>query len=235
MPLPSIASRSAAIRKHLEREAHIAAHRPQLIFALDATASREPTWEKATALQSQMFAEAASVGSLDLQLVYYRGHDECRASGWVSNAADLQRLMHKVRCEGGFTQIGRVLAHIHRESQRRAIKCAVFVGDAFEEALPDMREHAAMLGKRGIPVFMFQELAGNSPPAGRWTPEEHVTQAFKEIASLTGGIWAPFDQNSAAELGRLLRAAAAYAAGKPDGLVELQKVAGLLAAKRIGD
>jgi len=110
MPLPSIASRSAAIRKHLQREEHIAAHRPQLIFALDATASREPTWEKATTLQSQMFAEAASVGALDLQLVYYRGHDECRA----------------------------------RESQRRAIKCAVFVGDAFEEALKDMREHASM-------------------------------------------------------------------------------------------
>jgi hypothetical protein len=229
MPLPSIASRSAAIRQHLAREAHIAAHRPQLIFALDATASREPTWEKATALQAEMFLEAASLGSLDLQLVYYRGHDECRASGWVSNAADLQRLMHKVKCEGGFTQIGRVLRHIHRESEHRAIKCAVFVGDAFEEALPDMREYAAMLGKRGIPVFMFQELTG--PATFRWTPADFVTQAFKEIASLTGGIWAPFDQNSAAELGRLLRAAAAYAAGKPDGLVELQKVAGLLVAK----
>jgi hypothetical protein len=215
----------------LAREEHIAKHRPQLIFALDATASREPTWEKATTLQAQMFAEAASVGALDLQLVDYRGHDECRASGWVSNAADLERLMHKVRCEGGFTQIGRVLAHIHRESQRRSIKCAVFVGDAFEEALPDVREHASILGKLHIPVFMFQELAGDSPVTFRWTPEDHVTDAFKEIASLTGGIWAPFDQNSAAELGRLLRAAAAYAAGKPEALVELRKVAGLLAAK----
>ena len=50
-------------------------HRPgargRLVFALDATMSRQPTWDMACALQADMFREAASLGSLDIRLVYY--------------------------------------------------------------------------------------------------------------------------------------------------------------------
>ncbi len=59
-------------------------HRPgakgRLVFALDATMSRQPTWDMACALQADMFREAASLGSLDIRLVYYRGFNECRAT-----------------------------------------------------------------------------------------------------------------------------------------------------------
>ena len=58
--------------------------RGRLIFALDATMSRQPTWDTACALQADMFREAASIGGLDIQLVYFRGLNECRASGWVA-------------------------------------------------------------------------------------------------------------------------------------------------------
>src|SRR5437660_12783783 len=58
--------------------------RGRLIFALDATMSRQPTWDSACQLQADMFREAASIGGLDIQLVYYRGISECRASRWVS-------------------------------------------------------------------------------------------------------------------------------------------------------
>jgi hypothetical protein len=40
-------------------------------FALDATASRQPTWDTACELQVDMFREAATTGGLDMQLVYY--------------------------------------------------------------------------------------------------------------------------------------------------------------------
>ena len=60
--------------------------RGRLVFALDATMSRQPTWDSACALQADMFREAASIGGLDIQLVYFRGLSECRASGWVAGS-----------------------------------------------------------------------------------------------------------------------------------------------------
>ena len=51
--------------------------------------SRQPTWDTACTLQADMFREAAAIGGLDIQLVYFRGLGECRASGWV---ADSERL-----------------------------------------------------------------------------------------------------------------------------------------------
>src|SRR5262245_16642685 len=54
-----------------------AGQRGRLIFALDATMSRQPTWDTACRLQADMFREAASIGGLAVQLVYYRGPAEC--------------------------------------------------------------------------------------------------------------------------------------------------------------
>src|SRR3982074_3149100 len=53
--------------------------RGRLIFALDATMSRQPMWDTACRLQADMFREAAAIGGLDVQLVYYRGLSECGA------------------------------------------------------------------------------------------------------------------------------------------------------------
>ena len=58
--------------------------RGRLIFALDATMSRQPTWDLAQSLQAKMFEAAGSLGGLDVQLVYFRGLNECRASKFVS-------------------------------------------------------------------------------------------------------------------------------------------------------
>src|SRR5215468_12055051 len=92
-----------------------AGRRGRLIFALDATMSRQPTWDTACRLQSEMFREAAAVGGLDVQLIYYRGFEECRASQWVSDGDRLAALMAGIGCRGGHTQIGKVLAHARRE------------------------------------------------------------------------------------------------------------------------
>src|SRR5262249_38337846 len=110
-----------------------AGQRGRLVFALDATMSRQPTWDLACTLQADMFREAASLGSLDIRLVYYRGFNECRASKWISDSAELARLMGKIDCRGGNTQIGRVLSEARREAAAAGVRAVVFVGDAMEE------------------------------------------------------------------------------------------------------
>ena len=54
--------------------------RGRLIFAMDATASRQPAWDRAAAIQGQMFHETAQLGGLDIQLAFYRGFGEFKVS-----------------------------------------------------------------------------------------------------------------------------------------------------------
>src|SRR6266436_7104378 len=131
--------------------------RGRLIFALDATASRQPIWDSACQLQADMFRETAAIGGLDVQLVYYRGLGECRASRWVSQAERLGTLMERIDCRGGHTQLGKILAHAKREAQGAKVQTLVFVGDAMEEKLDDLCHAAGELGLLGVPAFMFQE------------------------------------------------------------------------------
>ena len=187
-----------------------AGRRGRLIFALDATMSRQPMWDTACSLQADMFREAAAIGGLDVQLVYYRGLNECRASHWVSQAERLGALMERIACRGGHTQIGRVIAHAKRETQTIKVQALVFVGDAMEEKLDDLCHAAGELGLLGVPAFMFQE--GSDPI---------TEQAFREIARLTRGAYCRFDPGAAHQLAELLRAVAAYAAGGMRALADL--------------
>ncbi len=182
----------------------------RLVFAMDATMSREPTWDMALGLQADMFDAVAQVGGLDVQLVYFRGFGECRASKWVSNPKALAGLMSQVGCRGGKTQIGKILSHARMESEKARVHALVFVGDAMEENVDDLCARAGELSLLGVPVFLFQE--GRDPNAER---------AFKEIARLTKGAWCRFDSGSAAQLRELLTAVAVYAAGGRDALLAL--------------
>jgi hypothetical protein len=184
--------------------------RGRLIFALDATMSRQPTWDTACSLQADMFREAAAIGGLDVQLVYYRGLGECRASQWVSQAERLGALMERIDCRGGHTQIGKIIAHAKRETRTKPVQALVFVGDAMEEKLDDLCHSAGELGLLGVPAFMFQE--GGDPI---------TEQAFREIARLSRGAYCRFDPGAAHQLAELLRAAAAYAAGGMRALADL--------------
>jgi hypothetical protein len=186
--------------------------RGRLVFAMDATMSRQPTWDMALGLQAQMFDCVKAVGGLDVQLVYFRGAGECRSSKWVSDPAALARLMTQVDCRGGFTQLGRVLSHARSETEARRIAALVYVGDCMEEPIDDVCGRAGELSLHGVPVFLFQE--GNDATAER---------AFKEIARLTRGAHCRFDAGSAAQLKALLTAVAVYAAG---GRQALERLAG---------
>jgi hypothetical protein len=141
--------------------------RGRLMFALDATASRAPTWAIARDLQTKMFREVAPVGKLDVQLVYYRG-DECRTSKWVSSGEQLAHLMNWIDCEGGCTQIGRVLDHALRENEKAAVQALVFIGDAMEEQIEVLASAAGKLGTHGVPIFIFQEVLPFAVHSGCW-------------------------------------------------------------------
>jgi hypothetical protein len=210
-PPPVTNSRAASsqdeIAAFVQRARTLAPARPdgkqgRLMFALDATMSRQGTWDMACSLQAGMFREAAALGGLAIQLVYYRGFAECRASGWVNDAQRLTGLMERIDCRGGHTQIGRVLAHAQKETAHEKVQALVFVGDAMEEAVDDLAAAAGKLGLLNVPALMFQE--GHDAVAER---------AFREIARLTHGAYCRFDAGAADTLKELLRAAAIFASG----------------------
>ncbi|MBN2205439.1 MAG: VWA domain-containing protein [Thermoleophilia bacterium] len=184
----------------------------RLMFAMDATMSRAPTWDLALALQADMFVAVKDVGGLDVQLVYFRGHGECRASRWVSNPDALARLMTSVACHGGLTQIGKVLGHAVDEAKERKVNALVYVGDCMEENVDRLCARAGELALLGIPVFLFQE--GH---------DEAAERAFREIARLTKGAYCRFDRGSAGQLRELLTAVAVYAAGGRKALLALSE------------
>jgi hypothetical protein len=220
--LPETASTSADIAAFVAKARAMtpqAGARGRMIFALDATMSRQPTWDMACQLQADMFREAGSIGGLDVRLVYFRGLGECRASPWISDAAQLARLMSRITVEGGHTQIHKVLSETRREAVAHGVRALVFVGDAMEENVDDLGAKAGELGLLKVPVFMFQE------------GHDAVTeQAFREIARLSGGAYCRFDPGAAAQLRDLLRAVAAYAAGGREALQRLSKTASGAAA-----
>ena len=199
--------KGAEVDAFLKRVAATPAPRPdggrgRLIFAMDATASRAPSWDSACQIQGEMFKETAALGGLEVQLVFYRGFGECRSSNWVTDSNALVRRMTRVYCLGGHTQIGRVLGHAIKATKTKRVNALVFVGDCMEEDVDELCHLAGELGLLGVPVFVFHE--GNEPIAAR---------AFKQIARLSNGAYCSFDMASAQQLRELLAAVAVYAAG----------------------
>lgn len=197
---------SAAVDAFLRKAAQVstarANQRGRLIFALDATMSRQPTWDMAMHVQARMFDTTAKLGGLDVQLVYFRGYGECRASSFVAGGEGLARLMGKIRVMGGQTQIAKVLRHARDEAKRAPVGALVYIGDCVEEPADELAHAAGELGLLGVKAFIFHE--------GRDSAAEMV---FRDLARLTGGIYAAFDAGAPERLAALLAAAAAYAAG----------------------
>lgn len=184
----------------------------RLLFAVDATASRQPTWDRATHLTADMFAAVRQVGGLAVSLAYFRGYGEFAATPFLTDAAEITRRMTGVACLGGQTQIGRVLAHALAEHRKDRIAALVYVGDAVEEDIDALAHKAGEMGMQDLRGFFFHE--GGDPVAGN---------AFRQLAKLSGGAYAPFDLASAGMLRSLLEAVAVYAAG---GRAALAAIAG---------
>jgi len=200
-----------------------ASGRGRLIFAMDATMSRQPSWDLALQLQSEMFRAVKEVGGLDVQLVYFRGFNECQASRWVGDPEALAHLMRQVHCEGGHTQISKVLTHARHETEKTRVNALVYVGDCMEEDIDHLSQLAGELGLVGVPVFLFQE--GHDARADR---------AFKEIARLSRGAHCRFDAGSAQQLRDLLTAVAVYATGGRKALEKSKSGAALRLLEQLG-
>jgi hypothetical protein len=193
--------------------------RGRLMFALDATASRAPTWAIARDLQANMFREAAPIGCLDVQLVFYRDDHECRASKWVSSGEHLAQLMSRIECVAGLTQIGRVLAHALRAAETASLRALVFIGDAMEENIDELAGMAGKLGALGAPIFIFQE--GRDPA---------VRKAFRLLALRSGGAYFEFNPDkprAVEQLSDQLNAIARLAVGDAEALQRIGATAAL--------
>lgn len=195
----------------------------RLIFAMDATASRQPSWDHAAVIQAEMFEAVDGVGALDVQLVFFRGLSECKSSGWCRNAKSFRDYITKVTCRAGHTQIERVLAHVEREAGDKKIDALIYVGDCIEENPDHLAPIAGKLALKGVKAFMFQE--GH---------DRDAAFAFGEIARITGGAFMQFDASAAGKLRDLLGAVASYAVGGQEGLSIYQKKTGSEEVLRLG-
>ncbi len=189
--------------------------RGKLIFAMDATMSRQASWDRALSIQAEMFAETSRIGGLDVQLVYFRGFNECCASKWVSEPKALAKLMTTVECRGGNTQIARALAHVKKEIRANKVNAVIYVGDAMEESIDKLCQSAGEIGMTGTPIFAFQE--GDNRDA---------ETAFREMAKLSRGAYFKLNEQSAHMLRDLLSAVAVYAAGGKAALISHVKSRG---------
>ena len=191
---------------------HTGSGKGRLLFALDATASRQPTWDHACHIQREMFDEAAKVGSLSLQIAFFRGFGEFKATPWSDNSKSLTGPMSRVSCLGGHTQIERVLNHALKQHAAKPVNAVVYVGDCMEEDVDTLCHLAGKMGLQKIPLFVFQE--GRDPLA---------ENAFRQMARLSGGAYHHFDGSSAHMLKALLNAVAVYAAGGRKALLNYSK------------
>ena len=204
--LPASSS-SADVQEFLSKVAAIpkagaSGTRGRVIFAMDATASREASWDQASNLQAEMFQETAAKGGLEVQLAYFRGFGEFNVSNWTNEPQDLLSIMTAVSCRAGETQIKKVLLHTLAETKKHSVDALIFIGDSMEEDIDRLGAVSGELGLLGVPAFIFQE--GNNSIA---------EFAFRQISKLTNGAYCRLDVNSAQTLRQLLRAVANYAVG----------------------
>lgn len=186
----------------------------RIAFIIDATGSREVTWDLASKLQNEMFEQVAKLGALEVQLIFYRGPSEVSRSPWLMNGASMALTMSKIHCRTGLTQIARALNVVREENQKQKIAAAVFIGDAMEEDADALCVAASSLG---VQLFMFQE--GDDPEA---------TRTFIQMARVSGGAHCRFEAGAARQLAEYLRAAAVFATGGKAALTSLNSSAARL-------
>ncbi|MDA7840351.1 hypothetical protein N9A55_06245 [Luminiphilus sp.] len=181
-----------------------------MLFALDATASRDATWQTAKRHHRELYDATTGASSIAIQLCYYRGLNEFDTSQWLSSGPELRTRMDKVTCKGGPTQIARLLTHyLAAGTPTTPVRSLIFIGDAVEEHPDTLFNLAGQCRLKGQPVFIFQEGADIT-----------ATRVFSEIARISGGAYAALGAQNAQAMGLLLRAVARYASGGRQALTQ---------------
>lgn len=182
--------------------------RGRMIFGLDATGSRESTWQTAKALQRDMLSTVAQIGTLDVSLAYFRGdrsEGDVGFSDFTTDPNSLAVLMDGINCSAGPTQIIQMFEHALTLHAQTPINALVFIGDTMEESFEQAKEVCSRIGASGMQLFIFHE-------GSAWKTFEHASE-LKEMARLGHGAYAVFSEASASELASLLKAVAAFATG----------------------
>lgn len=176
-----------------ERDA-LAQKEARIVFAVDATMSRQTFWTEAKTLQEEMFFQIQRCGSrVSTQLASYSGDTYNRdidVSPWYSEPGKLCDRMDEVRCVAGGTQIAKVFEHAVRECTAHKVDALILVVDSCEEAEHDLLPLAYEVGKRNIQFFLFDDKQRTTCRQGE------TERVFKSIVDAAQGYYAPFDDTS---------------------------------------
>lgn len=189
--------------------------RPRLVFAFDATASREPAWDTAREVTDALFT--ALPGELDVALAVHGG-------GQVHTFTDFSPDVHlfrdqaaSVRCQAGSTALVSLMEKVRMHA---GVKVLLYIGDCFEEVPSAALEQADALRLRGVRTILFHDASTGDPTA---------RAVFEEIARRTGGVCLDFHDSNPADLRDILEAVAVLAYG---GIKLLEQKKGLLPGAR---
>jgi hypothetical protein len=174
--------------------------RPRLIFAVDATASREPAWAAARQMTDALVK--ALPGQLDVALAVHGGSRVHTFTAFSNDANALRDRAAGVVCEAGLT---RLLPILSAALKRPGVRVVIYIGDVFEENVIQGRRLADAMGAQGTRLIVLHDTA--DPGARR------DAEVFWDLAKRTGGCVLPFDTSSSGRLRDLLSAVAVYAVG----------------------
>ena len=170
-------------------------HLNGICFVIDATGSRQASWQQAQRTQAEMFDAVKTAGNLKLSIVCHRG-GSVKDLGSFASPDDAKRRMAEVSCESGNTRIVDSL----QSALGKKPSTIIMVGDCFEESFTDLQKVCTQLAAQKIRVYAFVE--GN---------ESSGQRAYKMAADMTDGIFQPF--GSGLDLSDLCVAAAVFDVG----------------------
>jgi hypothetical protein len=186
----------------------------RLMVLLDLTGSRSSSLDQARIATTAIFDAIKCVGSVLVNLIYYRGKNECKTSGWVSDPEILNRAMLRLACRTGLTQIAKALRMANNTGQG-PVSAVVFIGDHCEDDADELASLASSLGKKGTPIFVFHECADDDFRSVK------AQRVFQGLAEFSGGLYCEFKPDSGAVLRDLLANVAAFSTGGSEGVKKL--------------
>jgi hypothetical protein len=174
--------------------------RPRLVFAVDATASREPAWAAARQVTDALFK--ALPGALDVALAVHGGSRVHTFTPFTNDANTLRDRAAGVTCHAGSTRLLPILAACLRQ---QGVRVVVYIGDVFEESVPRGRQLTDAMNAHGAKLIVLHDMA--DPVARR------DAEVFWDLAKRTGGCVLPFDASAPGRLRDRWSAVAVYAVG----------------------
>ena len=189
--------------------------KPHVILAL-ANYTDTAVWDRAQALQREMF-EAAADGGLAMKLAFF-GEDDangvrrCRiTSRWIDSPDDMAGTIGRAKCDCGcFVLVHTVLAQAVKEAADRPLRAVVVVGDAFHDNPDELAEaalSATQLRRAGTQVFFIQ--LSDDPDTAR---------RLQYLARLSNAAYLPFGPSQERQFAEMWRVVSAFAAGGEEGV-----------------